>query len=233
MLAWVVLLLLSAELCYLSPVCFPGQSATDCLQQQRQQQERQPLIVARQGQLCDLCKRSNRHSWASSLSKLAASSSCRSRTDSASFHFSPSLLRLRQSRISPLVTSYTNQFRISYLFYAFMTTAMVPKGGRDYFLFSKRLSLLFVECWHLVSFHNYSRSAKLGFLLYCKAESTNWVIYRVPGFLAYPLLCLSCQQVISLSQSSCVSSVELNDGRRGKRVGEEPNHGTGRKPAPL
>jgi hypothetical protein len=52
MLAWVVLLLLSAELCYLSPVCFPGQSATDCLQQQRQQQERQPLIVARQGQLC-------------------------------------------------------------------------------------------------------------------------------------------------------------------------------------
>jgi hypothetical protein len=52
MLAWVLLLLLSAELCYLSPVCFPGQSATDCLQQQRQQQERQPLIVARQGQLC-------------------------------------------------------------------------------------------------------------------------------------------------------------------------------------
>jgi len=53
MLAWVVLLLLSAELCYLSPVCFPGQSATDCLQQQRQQQERQPLIVARQGQPCN------------------------------------------------------------------------------------------------------------------------------------------------------------------------------------
>jgi hypothetical protein len=53
MVAWVLLLLLSAELCYLSPVCFPGQSATDCLQQQRQQQERQPLIVARQGQLCN------------------------------------------------------------------------------------------------------------------------------------------------------------------------------------
>ncbi len=36
---------------------------------------------------------------------------------------------------------------------------------------------------------------------------------------------LSLQQAVSLSQSSCVSSVELTDGRGGGRgMGEEPNH---------
>jgi hypothetical protein len=35
---------------------------------------------------------------------------------------------------------------------------------------------------------------------------------------------LSRQQVVSLSQSSCVSPVELTDGRGGEGVGEEPNH---------
>jgi len=39
------------------------------------------------------------------------------------------------------------------------------------------------------------------------------------------------QEVASLSQSSCVSPIELTEGR--KRVGEEPNHTTTRKPGPL
>ncbi len=35
---------------------------------------------------------------------------------------------------------------------------------------------------------------------------------------------LSCQQLVSLSQSSCVSAVELTDGRcGGKGLGKEPN----------
>jgi hypothetical protein len=35
---------------------------------------------------------------------------------------------------------------------------------------------------------------------------------------------LSRQQVVSLSQASCVSPVELTDGRGGEGVGDEPNH---------
>jgi hypothetical protein len=38
-----------------------------------------------------------------------------------------------------------------------------------------------------------------------------------------PPLPLSSQQVVSLSQSSCLSPVELNDWRGGEGVGEEPN----------
>jgi hypothetical protein len=41
---------------------------------------------------------------------------------------------------------------------------------------------------------------------------------------------LSRQQVVSLSRSSCVSSVEFTDGRGGSRGGEEPNQETARKP---
>jgi hypothetical protein len=48
------------------------------------------------------------------------------------------------------------------------------------------------------------------------------MIYRGPGFLA-----------VSLSQSSCVSPVELTDGRGGEEEDEEANHTTARKPGPL
>jgi hypothetical protein len=41
------------------------------------------------------------------------------------------------------------------------------------------------------------------------------------------------QQVASLSQSSCLSPVELTDGRGGEEVGEEPNKTKARKPGPL
>jgi len=41
---------------------------------------------------------------------------------------------------------------------------------------------------------------------------------------------LSLQQVVSLSQYSCVSPVEHTGGRRGEDVGEEPNHKMARKP---
>jgi len=41
------------------------------------------------------------------------------------------------------------------------------------------------------------------------------------------------QQVVSLSQSSCVPSVELTDRRGGQRVEEEPNHTPARKPDSL
>jgi hypothetical protein len=73
------------------------------------------------------------------------------------------------------------------------------------------------------------------------------MIYRGPGFLAVERFS-SC--LLSLSQSSCVSPVELTDGRggvgerawfsinhsilsaslhgRGQRFGEEPNHMTAR-----
>jgi hypothetical protein len=44
--------------------------------------------------------------------------------------------------------------------------------------------------------------------------------------LAHPL---SRRQVFSLSHSSCVSPVELTDGRGGKGVVEEPNQKTARK----
>jgi hypothetical protein len=41
--------------------------------------------------------------------------------------------------------------------------------------------------------------------------------------LARPLTPLSSQQVVSPSQYSCVSPVELTDGKEGEVVGEEPN----------
>ncbi len=54
-----------------------------------------------------------------------------------------------------------------------------------------------------------------------------WMIYRGPGllcsvismiwFLPSNLLPLSCQQIVSLSQSSCVSPFELTDGKGGRR----------------
>jgi hypothetical protein len=49
------------------------------------------------------------------------------------------------------------------------------------------------------------------------------MIYRKPGFLAVVLSTprppLSRQQVVSLSQPSCVSPVELTEGRWAERVG--------------
>ncbi len=52
-----------------------------------------------------------------------------------------------------------------------------------------------------------------------------------------PPLLLTRQQVVSLSQSSCVPSVEFTDGRERGRGGEgrgkELNHTTARKPGPL
>ncbi len=64
-----------------------------------------------------------------------------------------------------------------------------------------------------------------------------WLIYRGPGFLA--VVCfgsspppLSCQQLVSLSQSICVFRSRLLPGG-GQGVGEEPNHTMGWKPDPL
>jgi len=64
-----------------------------------------------------------------------------------------------------------------------------------------------------------------------------WMIYKGLGFLAivrvgapppaHPLPSSSC---LTFSVSSCVSPVELTDG---KGVGEEPNHRRARKPGPL
>ncbi len=53
---------------------------------------------------------------------------------------------------------------------------------------------------------------------------------RMIWLLLHPLLLLSLQQFASLSQSSCVSPVELTDGMG---VGEEPNHTAARKTAIL
>jgi hypothetical protein len=73
-----------------------------------------------------------------------------------------------------------------------------------------------------------------------KAESIEW-IYRGKGFLVLvcfgslpltPLSPVTRQQVVSLSQSSCVPPVELTDGRGCGRVGEESNH-IARMPGPL
>ncbi len=50
--------------------------------------------------------------------------------------------------------------------------------------------------------------------------------------LAHPLRPFSRHLLFILSQSSCVLSVELTDGRGGEGVGEEPNHMTARKPGP-
>ncbi len=60
-----------------------------------------------------------------------------------------------------------------------------------------------------------------------------WMIDRGPGSLAVVYFGslpspLSRQQVVSVSQSSCVSPVEQND-RRGRGVGEEPNHTTAKE----
>ncbi len=66
-----------------------------------------------------------------------------------------------------------------------------------------------------------------------------WIIYRWPGFLAIVWFGssptpLSSQQVVSLSQSSCVSPVEIKCRRGGGGgAGEEPNHTTAKKPGPL
>jgi hypothetical protein len=54
-----------------------------------------------------------------------------------------------------------------------------------------------------------------------------WMIYRRPGFFrSYdsapsppPPSPLSCQQLVSLSQSSCVSLIELTDGKVGRGGG--------------
>jgi hypothetical protein len=65
------------------------------------------------------------------------------------------------------------------------------------------------------------------------------IIYRGLAFLrSYdsaprpPPSTLSLVSDLSLSQSSCVSPVELADGRAGGGVGLEPNHMTARKPGP-
>ncbi len=68
-------------------------------------------------------------------------------------------------------------------------------------------------------------------------ESTEWFTEFQAFLLSYdsaprpPLYPLSRQQVVSLSQPSCVSPVEFTGG--GDGVGEEPNHTTARKPGPL
>jgi hypothetical protein len=53
--------------------------------------------------------------------------------------------------------------------------------------------------------------------------------------LAHHLPSLSRQQIVSLSQSSCVSLVELKLTGEGREegIGEQPNHMTVRKPGPL
>ncbi len=64
-----------------------------------------------------------------------------------------------------------------------------------------------------------------------------WIIYRGPSFLAVvwfgsspiPYTPLFRQQVVSLSQSSCMSPGEDTKGSGGG-VGEEPNHTTARNP---
>ncbi len=58
-------------------------------------------------------------------------------------------------------------------------------------------------------------------MIICFYSREYWMIYRGPGFLDAIRLLLrpsppvSRQQVVSLSQSSCVLPVELTDGRRG------------------
>jgi hypothetical protein len=50
-----------------------------------------------------------------------------------------------------------------------------------------------------------------------------------PSSVMTPPSSLSRVQVVSLSQSSCVSPLELTDGREEEGLGEEPNHTTVRK----
>jgi hypothetical protein len=71
------------------------------------------------------------------------------------------------------------------------------------------------------------------------------MFYRGPGFPAVLRFCSSpthsaplSRQVVSLPQSSCVSSVELSDREMvgegvGEGVGMEPNNTMARKPGPL
>ncbi len=68
-----------------------------------------------------------------------------------------------------------------------------------------------------------------------ESESIEWFIEDQAFSPSYDLAPppLSRQKVVSLAQSSCVSPVEMNDGRREEGVGEEPNHTTVRKPGPL
>ncbi len=73
----------------------------------------------------------------------------------------------------------------------------------------------------------------------CEATREYWMIYRGPGCLAalwFLLLPppLSRHQVVSLSQSSCVSLVKLTD-RRGEEgaAEKEQYHTMARKPGPL
>ncbi len=70
--------------------------------------------------------------------------------------------------------------------------------------------------------------------LFNKAENIKWFMedqaflpsYHLAPPTTFPL---SREQVVSRSQSSCMSPVDLSDGRRGK----EPNHMTPRKRGPL
>jgi hypothetical protein len=62
--------------------------------------------------------------------------------------------------------------------------------------------------------------------LFIKDQAFLWSYESAPP---HPLSPLSREQVVSLSQSSHVSPVELTDGRVGEWVGEEPNHMTTRK----
>jgi hypothetical protein len=55
---------------------------------------------------------------------------------------------------------------------------------------------------------------------------------RMIRLLAHPLPPSTVSKFFSLFQSSCVSPIELTDGRRWG-VGEEPNNTTSRKPDPL
>ncbi len=65
--------------------------------------------------------------------------------------------------------------------------------------------------------------------------------HRGPGFLVVvlfgssptPFPPLSGQQDVYLSQSFCVSPIELSEMGEGGEVGTEPNHTTARKPGPL
>ncbi len=69
-----------------------------------------------------------------------------------------------------------------------------------------------------------------------------YIYSRPPPFITFTISCkeryvlcapVTRQHVVSLSQSSYVSLVELTDGRGGGRVGEEPNHTIARMPGPL
>jgi hypothetical protein len=56
---------------------------------------------------------------------------------------------------------------------------------------------------------------------------------RGPGFLAVVDSTPRTTLFLLSRQSSCVSPVELIDGREGEGLGKEPNHSKARKPGPL